>query len=79
MMSSNDDGSCLDLVGTLRSGKRLRLAVEGAKDSIKSKIKDSLNESTTISTLSAIWNEFKDEFGKSDEVVLSPMNNTHTN
>ena len=78
-MSSNNDSSYLDLVGTLHSGKRLRLTIEGTKDSIKSKIKDSLNKSIIISILSAIWNEFKDEFSKSDEVVLSPMNNTYTN
>ena len=78
-MSPNNDSSCLDLVRTLYSGKRLRLTIEGTKESIKSKIKDSLNKSTIISILSAIWNEFIDEFSNSDKVVLSPMNNTYTN
>ena len=77
MMSDNAD--CLDLVQTLRPGKKLQLAVKALKDSIESEM-ELKNSTATPPTIpkamptatagSTVWQEFKDEFGNDDKVLL---------
>ena len=75
IMGLHDGSSCLDLVQTLSAGKKLRLAVKGLEGIVKSKMEDPPKEPAPTSTaattaISAVWQGFKDEHGKTDEVVI---------
>ena len=78
-MSSNDDSNCLDLVQTLRSGEGLRLVIANLNTIAEAGSASETKDSSKLTAISAVLEEFKKEFGNTQVVVTLPCVHTCAN